>query len=152
MAEPLGLDRFTIYVDAGPIQDDNGDEATAACEASPEYRMALISIDPTRVRTGDDLGEIAAHELAHIPTWPIFAVAEENANLAAEAAPEYMREGLRDKLLEEVRKAGEDCTTAVGHTFIRLLRRLWSAEKRIETLQRELKDANKRLKARSGDA
>jgi hypothetical protein len=71
-------------------------DARAYCLASPEYRSAEIVIDPDKLQTGDVLQEVAVHETTHLHTW---------------------------KLLEEVRQAGEEVTTDVGHAYLRLLRR-----------------------------
>ena len=117
--EPLGLDRFEIRLVSNPEMDD----ARACCEAFPEYRAAVITVNPDRLETGDDLAEIAVHEATHITTWELYSIAEELANALADSLPETHREGVRKLLLEKVRQAGERCTTDVGHTYLRLLRR-----------------------------
>jgi hypothetical protein len=57
--------------------------------------------------------------------------------------PEPLRDGVRKKLLEEVRRAGEDSTTQVGFTYIRLLRRLWKAEEELKALRAEVRQLKK---------
>lgn len=116
--EPLALDRWEIRTKAEPIAD-----ARAYCLASPEYRSADIVFDFDKLQTGDDVAEIAVHEATHCHTWPLHALAESLANALADAMPEYAREALRKQHLEQVRLAGEQVTTDVGHTYLRLLRR-----------------------------
>jgi hypothetical protein len=143
MREPFGLDRWQICVNAvEALPGDPGEEQTAACSAAPEYKNAALAFDTSRFKTGDDIDEFVAHELAHCHTWPIHAEAEENATLVAEMSPEYMRDAIHKKLMEEARKAAEDTTTQVGLTYIRILRRLWAAEATVKELTAE----NKRLK------
>jgi hypothetical protein len=116
--EPLGLDRWTIT----PTQEEIPD-ARAYCMAHPEYREAKIAFDVAKLETGDVIDEIVVHESAHCLTWPIHAVAEHLANALAESVPESHQEAMRKLLLEQVRVAGEQVTTDVGHAFLRLLRR-----------------------------
>jgi hypothetical protein len=119
IAEPLGLDRWSIR----PVLDSISD-ARAYCLASPEYREAQVAFDPDKLQTGDDLDEVIVHEAgAHPHTWPLHALAEHQANALADILPEYAREGFRKLLLEQVRVAGEQVTTDVGHAYLRLLRR-----------------------------
>jgi len=119
-AEPLGLDRFTLGL---ANEDLSHDGASAGCEAMPEYRKAKIAIDPERLGTGEDFAEIVVHEMAHVHTWELHTLAEELAYALAESAPRSHRKALRKLLREKVRQAGERCTTDVGHTYLRLLRR-----------------------------
>lgn len=116
--EPLALDRWSIQPEIAQLED-----ARACCAASPEYREARISFDLDKLQTGDEVDEIAVHELTHCHTWPLHALAENLAQALAESAPESLREPLAKLLLEEVRKAGEQVTTDVGHAYVRLLRR-----------------------------
>src|SRR5687768_3345749 len=83
MLEPLGLDRWTIKVvsEADP-------DCTASCSAMPEYQQATIRVDPDKLQTGDELDEIAAHEIAHCHTWPIAHLADDLAVALAEQLPE----------------------------------------------------------------
>lgn len=148
MVEPLGLDRWTIYLEVGPGSEEG---ETASCEALPEYKVATLRFDPDRLRTGDELGEFVAHELAHLPTWALFQLAEDYANQIASMAPEYMREALREKMLAETSRTGEDVTTQVGYTFIRLLRRMWAWEERAKVAEAEMRALRKRLKTLEGD-
>jgi hypothetical protein len=118
--EPLELDRWEIRVDAGPEEEDGG---RATCIPLPEYRCATINFDFDRIQTGDDLAELAVHEMTHCHTAPLHDLAIALADALADVAPKYMRKGLRKKLQEEVRLAAEATTTDVGHTYLRLLRR-----------------------------
>lgn len=118
LREPLGLDRWQIRVSTEAIE-----ESRAYCLASPEYREADLCFDLDKLKTGDDIDELACHEMAHCHTWEIHQIAEELANALAESAPDSMRDGLRKMLLERVRRAGEATTTDVGHTYLRLARR-----------------------------
>ena len=118
LQEPLGLDRWSIQL----IVDETID-ARAACDSSPEYSEAEIRFDFSRLKTGDDLAELAVHEMTHPHIEPLGAVAMGLAHAVADTSPEYMREGLRKLLLEEVRKAEEKTTTSVAHVFLKLLRR-----------------------------
>lgn len=137
LLEPLGLDRWTIKKEFGP------GENTAACAAMPEYKTATICVDPDKLATGDELDEILAHELAHCHTWPIASVADDFAVALAEIAPEAQREALAKLYKETARKAEEVTTTDVGHTYIRLLRRLWAAEKELAQAKAELRTLKK---------
>jgi hypothetical protein len=116
--EPLGVDRWDIRLKSEPIVD-----ARAYCLASPEYRSAEIVIDPDKLQTGDVLQEVAVHETTHLHTWKLHELAERLANALADSMPETHREAMRKSLLEEVRQAGEEVTTDVGHAYLRLLRR-----------------------------
>lgn len=118
LKEPLGLDRWSLLCQAGPIEN-----ATASCSADPEYKKACLQFDVDSMDTGDDLDEVITHEMTHCHTWPLHTLAEQLALALAEAAPKYLRKALRKKLLEEVRKAGEEVTTDVGHVYLRLARR-----------------------------
>jgi hypothetical protein len=135
--EPLGLDRWSIKIQLGEIEDKG------SCTALPEYKEAVLQFNLEKFETGDEPDEIAVHEASHCHTWPIHTVAEDLAKLVADMSPEYMREGLRTKLLEEVRYAGEDATTQVGFTYIRLLRRLWKQEEELKVLRAEVRTLRK---------
>jgi hypothetical protein len=141
LQEPLGLSGWTIQLEHGPLEG-----AKASCEASPEYKQATLSFDTDKLVTGDELDEIIVHEMMHMHTWPTHKLAEDLATLVSDMAPEYMQAPLKGKLLEEVRQAGEDANTQVGFTVIRLLRRLWAAEKELGEARAELKAARKQLK------
>jgi hypothetical protein len=141
LQEPLGLTGWSIQCEHGPLEG-----AKASCSAEPEYKQATLAFDLEKFQTGDDLDETIVHEMMHMHTWAIHKVGEDLAQLAADMAPKYMREGLKAKLLEEVRQAGEDTNTQVGFTTIRLLRRLWAAEKERDDVRAELKAAKKALK------
>lgn len=141
LQEPLGLSGWSIQLETGPLED-----AKASCAAEPEYRRALISFDPEKLETGDELDEIIVHEMTHIATWPLSKAVEDIANLAAGLFPEAMRAVMGEKLLEEGRYATEYVTTDVGFTNIRLLRRLWAAEKELADIRAELKAAKKAAK------
>jgi hypothetical protein len=140
MQEPLGLDRWTIRVVAGPDPEN-----TASCSAMPHYKQATISVDPDRLQTGDELDEIIAHELAHCHVWPIASMADDLLCALAEVLPEpYV--GPFAKLFKNVVEDAEEATTTrVGHTYIRLLRKLWKAEEENKTLRGELKLLRKTL-------
>lgn len=116
--EPLGLDQWQLHFEARAMPD-----ARAACEASPEYREAVITFDFDKLKTGDDIDEVAVHELTHCHTWGLHTLAEELADALAECAPPSHRKALRELLREQVRKAAEETTVTVGHTYLRLLRR-----------------------------
>ena len=116
--EPLGLDRWSLRVMTGAL-----DDARASCEASPEYREARLCFDFDKLQTGDDLQEIAVHESAHCVTWPLHTLAETLADAVADQLPKHQREAVRTVLREQVRIAGEQVTTDVGQTYLRLLRR-----------------------------
>lgn len=116
--EPLGHDRHEIGLAHAKDSD-----CTASCEALPEYRRATLSFDLDKMETGVDVQEIVVHEAAHIDTWELHMLAEELADALAASMPESHREAMKTLLREKVRQAGERCTTDVGHTYLRLLRR-----------------------------
>ena len=113
--EPLGVDRQAIRVGNQELPD-----CRACCAAQPEYREADLFVDFNKLKTGDDVQELIVHEVTHIHTWPLHALAEELAKLAAR---QMGSEPLEAMLLEQVRLAAEAVTTDVGHTYLRLLRR-----------------------------
>lgn len=116
--EPLGLDRWSIRTQAGPLED-----ARACAEPMPEYREALLSFDLDKLKTGDDVAELVVHEATHCHTGALHDLALELADALAESAPEYQRESLRKLLKRRVNYCAEELTTDVGHTYLRLLRR-----------------------------
>jgi hypothetical protein len=141
LQEPLGLAGWTIQPEHGTL-----DGAKASCVAMPEYKQATLSFDAEKLQTGDELDEIIVHEMMHMHTWPIHAVAESLAHLASELLPKYAQVPARDKFLEEARQAGEDTNTQVGFVVIRLLRRLWAAEKELLEAKAEVKALQKAAK------
>lgn len=139
MREPLGLDRWQVRVVFGPGED------TAACNAMPEYRICTLSVDPDKLDTGDELDEIIAHELAHAHTWGLASVAEDFAVAVAEMSGNPIP--LARCFKEQIRKAEEDCTTMVGHAYIRLLRRIWEADGELAKLRAELRALKRKADA-----
>jgi hypothetical protein len=105
--EPLGLDRWQIRIVAGEQVDP---DATASCDAQPEYRSATLSFDLAKMKTGDDLEEFVVHEMVHCLTWPIHTCAETLA-------------GKDPRLQEWVRFAAETTTTDCAESILRLMRR-----------------------------
>lgn len=118
--EPLAKNNWALRVITGDLSPDH---ARGSCEARPEYREALLTFDFDRILTGDDLQELVVHEMTHCDTWELHTLAEELADALAESAPKHARKALKKLLREKVRQAGERCTTDVGHTYLRLLRR-----------------------------
>lgn len=116
--EPLGLDRYELQLAHGPME-----KATASCVANPEYHQASLAFDFDKMQTGVDVAEIVVHEMTHCHTWELHTLCEELAKALAESAPPTHRRALRKLLREKVRQAGERCTTDVGRTYLRLLRR-----------------------------
>lgn len=142
MQEPLGFEGWSIQVQHGPIPD-----AKAGCEAQPEYKRMTLTFDLDKLETGDELDEIIAHELSHAHTWPIWDLAEDLMALAVGMMPEATREPLVTAWSEQIRRAGEDCTTQVGFTAIRLLRRLWKAEDEVRKLRKQVRALDKATKS-----
>jgi hypothetical protein len=138
MQEPLGLDRWTIKV-----VSETDPDATASCAAMPEYQQATIRVDPDRLQTGDELDEIVAHEMAHCDTWAIAHIADDLAVVLAEQLPEGSIQPWAKFLKFQVERAEETTTTRVGHTYIRLLRRLWKAEEELKALRAEMRTLRK---------
>jgi hypothetical protein len=138
MQEPLGLDRWDIKVisEADP-------ENTAGCSARPWYQQATIYLDPDRLETGDELDETAAHESAHCHVWPIAKMADDLAVAMLELLPEPFVAPWAKMLKAQVEQAEEATTTQVGRTYVRLLRRLWAAEKEMAGLKAEIKQLRK---------
>lgn len=116
--EPLGLDRWNLYLKAEKIEDGR-----ATCDASPEYREAIVTMDADKLFTGDDLSELTVHELAHCHTAPLGVVAWRLARALADASPEHMREGIFQALETWVEVENERVTTDVAHVYLKLLRR-----------------------------
>jgi hypothetical protein len=133
LKEPLGLTGWSIQIETGDI------DAKATCSAQPEYKQILLSFNLDRLETGDELDEIIVHEMMHPHTWTLFQEAEDLATVAAAASPEAVREAMKAYLLEKVRFAGEDAATQVGFVTIRLLRRLWAAERELTNVRTENK-------------
>lgn len=120
LVEPLNLDRWTLTLTTGPLEEEQG---RACCNAAPEYLEATVAIDFDRLKTGDVLDEMIVHELTHAHIWPIHELAETLAQALAQSAPEHMRDALEMLLRRQVEIAAETTTTAVGHVFLKLLRR-----------------------------
>lgn len=118
LQEPMNLDRWTLRL----VMDGEMD-SRAACDSQPEYREAEIRFDFNSVKTGDDLAELAVHEMTHPHIEPLSSLAVDLANALADSSPEYMRDGLRKLLLERVRWVEEQVTTDVGHVLLKNLRR-----------------------------
>lgn len=137
MQEPLGLDRWSLRVVVGTLED------LAACEAEPEYKKATLWFDTEKFDTGDEPDEVVAHEMAHCHTAPIHDLALKLAACAAALLPEAVRQPIQAGFEEWARLAGEDATTQVGFTYIRLLRRLWKAEGEIASLRAEVRSLKK---------
>lgn len=138
--EPLGLDRWDIRLEVGAMPED--DRAKAACTASPEYREATVQFDLDRLKTGDDVEELVAHELGHCLLWPLH---EEAEGLAEGLADCFLIVGgaqaaVRKVLAEEVRKAAERSATDLGHVILRYHRRLRAAKAELATMKKELKE------------
>jgi hypothetical protein len=68
----LLLGDWKIAVQVGALDDGS----RADCDAKPEYKEALIRLDPEKI--GDDeLDGFICHELLHCHTWRLEALAEE---------------------------------------------------------------------------
>ena len=103
----MGLDRWNLLVvNAKP---DDPEPCKASCLAMPEYTMATLTFDLTRLETGDDLEELVVHEMAHCLTWGLANVAETLA-------------GDDPKLREWVRLEEERATCQVAESFLRMRR------------------------------
>ena len=139
--EPLGLQGWQIHLEHGAIDSKGG------CVAEPEYKRMVLSFNLDRLETGDELDEIIAHEMMHGPTWPLWETAEQIMHLALDLAPPKLREPLKAHLSEQIRYAGEDVTTQVGFTAIRLLRRLAAIQGELANSQAEVKALKRQLKA-----
>lgn len=137
LKEPLNLDRWVIKLEHGPLDD------TAACSAMPEYKTATLGFNLEKLATGDELDEIVVHEMMHCHTWPTFDLAEALGNAMSEMAPKTMRAPLRAIWTEQVRLAGEDVNTQVSFVVLKLLRRLWAAERELKEVKRKLKQVDK---------
>jgi hypothetical protein len=120
LVEPMNLDRWTVTLTTGPLEEEQG---RACCNAAPEYLEATVAIDFDRLKTGDVLDEMIVHELTHAHVWPIHELAETLAQALAQSAPEHMRDALGMLLSRQVEIAAETTTTTVGHVYLKLLRR-----------------------------
>lgn len=138
LKEPMNLTGWTLKPKAGPLVD-----ATACCEAWPEYKVAHLSFDIDKLQTGDELDEIIVHEMSHCHTWPIHELGENLATSLAECAPKQHRPSLRKLLMEQVRKAGEDTNVQVGFMVIKLWRRLTVAQRALDEALAEVKRLKK---------
>lgn len=132
MTPHLGLDRWQIKREVGP------GETTACCSAMPEYRVALISIDPDRLQTGDELDETLAHELMHALLWPLAAAADDLRIAVGEMMPEDKRAAMNRYLEEQVRLGEERTATDVGRAVVSLFRALWKAEAELAAARKEV--------------
>ncbi len=112
------LEDWTIRVQVGPVADEEAEDphgVRAACHADPEYREATLGFNVEAWKTGDDIEEMVAHEMAHPVLWPLSHVAEILA-------------GEDPRLQEWVRIEMERVTTDVGQAFYRLMRRIRELE------------------------
>src|SRR5690242_9580503 len=88
MRPVMGLDRWQIKIVVGPTGED---EEMAACAAQPEYRQAIITLDPDKLETGDELDETLSHELTHALIWPLSNAADDLRIAVGELLPETQR-------------------------------------------------------------
>lgn len=143
LKEPLWLDRWSLRVENTPLE--NGD--LAGCAAQPEYRKAHLQFDVEQLETGDELDETVTHEMSHAHTWPLHALAEQQANALVAILPEPLREAFKALLHEDIRLAAEAVTTDVGQTYIRLLRRAWKADADLAEARKELRELKRKTPA-----
>jgi hypothetical protein len=68
----LCLQDWKITVLVGALDDG----ARADCDARPEYREAVIRLDPDKI-SADELDAFCCHELLHCHTWRLEQLAEE---------------------------------------------------------------------------
>lgn len=134
IAPMLGLEQWIITLEVGRLED-----ARACCSAEPEYKTATIVFDPDKLKTGDDLQEVALHEHSHCLTWPLHILAEQQAKALSQLLPEPQRDVVSAMLAEQVRNAAEMVTTDVGFAFLRLFRRVWQLEAEVKSLKAKLK-------------
>lgn len=70
--EPLDLDRW--FIELGRSEDPAPDADWASCAANPQYRRALLEMNPRRFAemafTPLQIESIAVHELSHCLLWP----------------------------------------------------------------------------------
>jgi hypothetical protein len=67
----LLLTDWRISVEVGALDDGS----RADCDAKPEYREAVIRLDPKRV-SPEELDAFCVHELLHCHTWKLEQLAE----------------------------------------------------------------------------
>lgn len=118
IAEPMGLDRWNLTAQAGPLED-----ARACAEVAPEYREGVLSFDLDKLKTNDDVAELVVHEATHAHTGALHDIGLELADALADSLPENFQAPVRRLLRRRVNYAAEQVTTDVGHTYLRLLRR-----------------------------
>jgi hypothetical protein len=123
---------WQVRIVAAECVEATGEPFRASCECDPEYKEATIRIDFNNLHTGDQVEEIVAHELVHIPLMWLHNQADNLAGLAANlheldhqvnAQGEYNR--------EQVRRAAEKSATDIGHVVLRMYRRIQELERRL---------------------
>jgi hypothetical protein len=68
----LLLSDWKISVQVGALDDGS----RADCDAKPEYKEAVIRLDPEKIPP-DEIDGFCVHELLHCHTWRLEALAEE---------------------------------------------------------------------------
>lgn len=95
-------------------------EDMANCGHDTEYDVVEMGFNVGRIMADlpqdRDLRELVCHEVAHIPTWPLWEVCEDMLDMLAEA-------GLSERELKDwakrIKRAGENATTRVHRAVMR---------------------------------
>lgn len=135
--EVLGLDRWDIRLEVSRL-----DDARACCQADPEYKNAVLTFDPEKLRTGDDLQEVIVHEHVHCLLWPLHAVAEQQSKALQALMDEDNKNAQGPMLDERVRYAAECATTDFGWVITKLWRRVLKLESELKAVKARLKEVS----------
>jgi len=118
-----------VYNFAGDftIEWTTGKADQATCEHDTEYDAALLTFNPGRIweLEPDMLRELVCHEVAHIPSWPLWEVADD---LLERLVREGIARGELEQWQKAIRRAGEYATTQIH----RAVSRAYNAGERAE--------------------
>ena len=100
------------------VEWTTGKADQATCDHDTEYDAALLTFNVGRIweLEPDMLRELVCHEVAHIPTWPLWEVADD---LLDRLTREGIARGEAEKWQTDIRRAGEYVTTMVHRAVSR---------------------------------
>jgi hypothetical protein len=122
-------DMWRIEVVSATIEPGEG---RAAAECDPEYSEGKLRIDFDQLHTGDQVEEIIIHELVHMHLMWLHNESHHLSGLAANlVGATHQCNALDTFLKEKVRVAAEKSATDLGHTILRMYRRIQELEAKL---------------------
>lgn len=122
-------DAWQVQIINGKCVEEDGTPFRGGAECDPEYSTGQIKIDFERLETGDQVDEIIIHELVHLPLMWLHNQADNLAGLSANLLhADHQTNALGEYAREQVRRAAEKSATDLGHTILRMYRRIQQLE------------------------